>query len=356
MSDHRKITGILASTVSTLAFVVALCGMHHAAIGGNTRVAVRGEEILLNGRPTKVLGLRCSNALISDATTNDLIAALDPYRSYGVNTVAIFVMGSRFGDIKGYLPDGSLDPVYRDRFERILRAMDERGMIAIVGCLYWSTSKAKEDLASWDQEIASRAVANTAKWIAENGFTNVILDPDNEGMAVKATGWSVEALIQAAKDAHPDLVVANNTKQDPPNEDLNMHFGKREKGKPWFDSEATPRKTPGNYWGRFSKETHQADPSYYNYSRVGRYTSEMKAEQLRATREHVSRFNGYVLASTWLQCGQREGIGGPFSQPGGQSNLGSESDLSAAWNSDIDKVHSDAGILWWLEFIRSTYE
>jgi len=326
-----------------------------SAQAGDTRLAIRGNRILLNDRPTKLIGLRCSNALLSDDTTDDLIAALDLYRSYGVNTVSVYVMGSRFGDVKGYLPDGSLNPVYRDRLERILQATDRRGVITIVGCLYWSTSKAKEDLSGWTQQDADRAVGNTARWLVHLGFSHVILDPDNEGMAVRAEGWEVESMIRAAKAANPDLPVANNTRQDPPNADLNIHFGKPEEGKPWLDSEATPKQTPGGYWGRFSKQTHQADSKYYNYSRIGRYTAEMKKEQVEKTRDQVERFNGYMLASTWLQCSPAQGVGGPFSRPGGRSNLGSGDDQRAAWNADIDTIHPDAGILWWLEFVRDHY-
>jgi hypothetical protein len=325
------------------------------ASAGTNHVAVRGDQILLNGQPVKVLGLRCSNALISGETTDNLIAALDLYRSYGVNTISVFLMGSRFGDVKGYLPDGSLNAVYRDRLERILRATDNRGMMVIVGCLYWSTSRAKEDLYAWTQGDADNAIGNTARWLAHKSFTHVILDPDNEGMAVRSNGWLAESLIHAAKKANPDLVVANNTRQNPTNEDLNMHFGQPEKGKPWLDSEATPGKTPGGYWGRFSKQTHQANGEFYNYSRIGRYTAEMKEDQLQRTREEVERFNGHVLASTWLQCGPAGGVNGPFTRPGGRSRLGSGDNQEAAWNTNIDTIHPDAGILWWLEFVRDTY-
>lgn len=168
------------------------------AHAGNNRLAVSGPLLALNDQAVKIVGLRCSNALISDGTTNDLVAALDLYRSYGVNTVSVFVMGSRFGDVQGYLPDGSLNPVYRDRLERILRATDERGMMMIVGCLYWGTSTAKRDLSEWTKDDANTAVSNTARWLGQMGFAHVILDPDNEGMAVKTMGWKVKALIQAS--------------------------------------------------------------------------------------------------------------------------------------------------------------
>ena len=61
-----------------------------------------------------------------------------------------------------------MDPVYRNRLERILRATEKRQMMMIVGCLYRSTSKAKEDLSDWTQRDADQAIANTARCLGEN--------------------------------------------------------------------------------------------------------------------------------------------------------------------------------------------
>ncbi|UCE48536.1 MAG: hypothetical protein JSW47_23465, partial [Phycisphaerales bacterium] len=72
---------------------------------------VRGNKTFLNGEQVIVKGLRCSNALVSDESTKELIANLDTFASYGINTVSVFFMGSRFGDVKGYNKDGSLNPV-----------------------------------------------------------------------------------------------------------------------------------------------------------------------------------------------------------------------------------------------------
>ncbi len=317
--------------------------------------SVHGSKTFINEQEFKVIGLRCSNALMTDTTTDDLIAQLDLYKSYGMNTVSVFFMGSRFGDVKGYRPDASLDPVYAGRMARIIEAADKRGMIVIVGCLYWSTSRAKEDLNHWTQVEANRAVANTVKWLAKNNYRNVIVDPDNEGMAGREQGWTVEALIAAAHSADRSIMVANNTKQIARNSDLTMHFGPKEDDKPWFDSEATPGKTPGGYWGKYSKETHQNDKTFYNYSRIGRYTTEMKQDHLEKTHNQIETENGYVFASTWLQCGPKNSINGPFTSLGGRSNLGQNEDLNAAWNTDIDAIHPDAGILWWMESIKETY-
>ena len=337
-----------------LKVLICLC-VSTTCLAGQHVFRVEGSDLYLNERAIKIIGLRCSNALISDATTQALIDSLDLYKSYGVNTVSVFFMGSRFGDVKGYRPDASLDPVYTRRMARIIEAADQRGMVVIVGCLYWSTSRAKEDLGHWTQVGANQAVANTVQWLKANDYRNVFVDPDNEGMAGRANDWSTEALIAAAHAVDRSIMVANNTRKKATNSDLNTHFGPKEKGKPWLDSEATPKKAPGGYWGRFSKETHQAEKAYYNYSRVGRYTVEMKAEQLHATRQQLTQNNGYVLASTWLQCSPAQGTKGPFTSLGGRSNLGSSRDEQAGWNTDIDTIHPDAGIRWWMEFVKKTY-
>jgi hypothetical protein len=106
-----------------------------ARSGGNV-LSVRGAEILFNGEPIKLKGLRCSASLISDETAQQLIEQLDTFRSHGVNAISVYVMGSRFSDVKGYRPDASLDPVYAGRLARIIEAADARKMIVLVGCLY----------------------------------------------------------------------------------------------------------------------------------------------------------------------------------------------------------------------------
>lgn len=342
--------------VRPLALALALALSLAPGLGGRRLhagehvVSVDGERILLDGRPVKILGLRCSNALVSDRSTGALIGWLDELKSYGVNTVSVFFMGSRFGDVKGYRPDGSLDPVYAARMGRIIEAADARGMVVLVGCLYWSTSRAKEDLEGvWKEADACRAIAGTVRWLSENGYRNVFVDVDNEGMAHDATGWSIASMIDAAHAADPSIPVAYNDGDPvPPSADLSIHHGPKAPGKPWLDSEATPR-APGGYWGRFSKETtRKTGGRYYNYSRIGRYTPEMKAEQIRRTRQEVARHSGHMLASTWLQCAPSEGVGGPFARPGGRSAI---EDIDAS----IDRVHPDAGIRWWLEFVRETY-
>ena len=343
MSSHVRIAALLA------------CAALLTTLSAAANVfSVSGNQVLYNGVPFKVIGLRLSNALISDAEVDELIAQLPVYRSYGVNTVSVFIMGSRFGDLKGYRPDSSIDPAVAERLHRVLDATDAEGMALLVGCLYWGTSAAKEDLGGWSQADADKAVANTVQLLADSGHRHVFVDPDNEGMANKAKGWSIGSMIAAGKTVSTEIPIGFNAKGTlPPNADLLMHFSGKDGVRPWIQSEGSAGNIPdppgGGYWGVYSKETHNdLGDGWLNYSRIGRYTSDMKSSQISAAHNSIDSQNGYMMASTWLQAGPGAGINGPFMHPGGDSNISNV-------NSNIDDLHPDAGVLWWLKAMKQTY-
>jgi hypothetical protein len=317
-----------------LSFLLALLVVSPRLVAAETNagkghiLSVSGAEILFDGKPIKVIGLRTSNALMSDKTTQELIDNLSPFKSYGVNTVSVFVMGSRFGDVKGFRPDATLHPVYTARLARIIDAADERGMIVLVGCLYWSESEAKAELGHWTQEEANRAVANVVRWLADRGDRNVFVDPDNEGMANKEKGWDIGEMIAAGHRENPACVIAYNARAAAPaNANLGIHFSPRIPGKPWLEAEGTPNVVP--YWHAYSRKE-----GYRNYINIGIYTDAMKADQFERTRRGIEDANGYILASTWLQCPP------PFGP-----NMRPEGDGSP----------EKPGILWWLEHIKARH-
>lgn len=292
-----------------------------SAIGGNYIFSVGGEKTFLNDKEFLVIGLRCSNALISDQTTSTLIKHLDLYKSYGINTISVFLMGSRFGDVKGYREDGSLDPVYAGRLAKIIEACDKNAMVVLAGCLYWGTSKAKWE--SWTQKEANAAIANTVGWLTENKYRNVFIDPDNEGMAQRDKGFDISEMITAGKAVNPDMVIGFNSHGFPPvNADLALHFSEKPMDKPYIQSEGTPPE----YWGEYSKEK-----DLYGYINVGIYTSGKKEKQLKDTDNHLRNGMGYIFASTWLQCVP------PHTEPGGEG------------------TPADPGIKWWLRYIKENY-
>ncbi|MHC4743576.1 MAG: DUF5060 domain-containing protein, partial [Planctomycetota bacterium] len=299
-----------------------------SAEAGDYTFTVSGTSSYLNGRQFLVSGLRCSNALMSDTAAEQLIRSLDRFASYGVNTVSVYFMGSRFGDVKGYNADATLNPIYAERMARIIEAADDRGMVVLVGCLYWGGSRSKWE--NWTQIQAEAAVANTVRWLKENDYRNVFVDIDNEGMAKRAKGFDSRGMVIAGKKVDPDCVIATNFKGEPPPEaDLGIHFSKKVPDKPYIESEATPKNAPGGYWGKYSKQK-----GYYNYINIGIYNELMKLDQITATAEHLDNGHGYMCASTWLQCVPPYG---PNQKPGG------------------DGSKTDPGIKWWLEFLRDKY-
>lgn len=325
----RKAQNLMAHTrYFSLVIVVATLLLVAPAQAGRYVFTVRGDKTFLNGQHILVKGLRCSNALVSDESADELIANLSTFASYGINTVSVFFMGSRFGDVKGYNEDGSLNPVHAGRMGRIIEAADERGMVILVGCLYWSTSKAKWE--SWTQKEADTAVANTVRWLKEHDYRNVFVDVDNEGMAKRAKGFDNRLMVIAGKKIDPACVIATNFRGPPPPEaDLGVHFSAKVPDKPYIESEGTPDNAPGGYWGAYSKKK-----DLYNYINIGLYNEAMKARQKEITAEHLDNGHGYMCASTWLQCPPPSG---PNNRPGGDG--GKES----------------PGIRWWLEFIRDKY-
>jgi hypothetical protein len=308
------------------------CGLFAAEPGATpgTIVDIRGADIYLDNQAVKLKGLRLSNALFSDAETDELIANLPVFKSYGINAFSVFVMGSRFGDIKGYLPDASLNPTYSARLARVLEAADRERMVLLIGCLYWSTSEAKQDLGAWGQADAERAVANTVRFVTERGYRNVIFDPDNEGMAERATSWDIKKVIDAGHAVNTDAIIGyNGSWAVPSNADLTFHFGTKVSGKPWFESEGTPTIAPGGYWGSYSKTS-----GLYNYINIGIYNADMKANQINNSNRDIDDYDGYFCASTWLQCVPPYG---PNNEPGGDGS-------SAA-----------PGVRWWLEHLHNRY-
>ena len=270
-----------------------------------------------------VVGLRMSNALISDEKTNELIENMDEFGAYGVNTFSVFFQGSRFGNIKGYNEDASLNDIYSERMGRIIEAAAARGMVVLVGCLYYSNrgqNKAQWDC--WTQTEAEKAVANTVAWLAGRGYRNVFVDVDNEHM----TGLDEAALVAAARSAGRQYVIGASGKDIPDNASLSLHLGPEDiPGKYYIESEGTM----ADYWGSHSNP---AELKLNTYTNIGVYTDQQKARQKAITARMLREGKGYIAASTWFQCPPPDG---PNHRPGGMGTAG------------------DPGMRWWLEYVRT---
>lgn len=294
--------------------------------------SVKNGRTFLNEKEILLKGLRLSNGLISKKAVDELIANLDTFAFYGLNSFSVYLQGSRFGDLKGYREDCSIDSTYGNRLSRIIEAADQKGFVVLVGCLYYGTSKAQWD--TWTQKEANLAIANTVSWLKEHNYHNVFIDVDNEGMARKAKNFNNREMVIAGKAIDSSYVIATNYNGDPPPEaDMAVHFSNRAEGIPYAETEGSPPGIQGGYWGAYSKQGKKWNngQDLSQYINIGVYTEEIRAAQIKATFDHFERGEGYFLASTWLQCVPPEG---PNHRPGGYGSA------------------NDPGIRWWLEAVK----
>lgn len=289
--------------------------------------SVKGNKTYLDDTVFQAIGLRCSNALISDQAVDSLISHLDEYQSYGLNTISVYLLGSRYSNIYGYNLDGTLNSVYQTRLKKIIEACNQRKMVVLVGILYWGSGqhgRSNEHYATWGQEEVNAAIRNAVQWLTDKGYRNVFLDPDNEGMAERAASFDIGEMICEGKEVNAALPIAYNGRgYPPPCADLSIHFANQTEQHPYIETEGTP----SQYWGDYSKEA-----GLNHYINVGIYTEGKKAQQLVETQELLDQGHGYLLASTWLQ------------------NVPPRFDLGG------DGSACDPGIKWWCEFIRDRYK
>lgn len=181
-----------------------------------TTVAIVGDAFHINGQPTyknriwqgkKIEGLLLNSRMVqgifddrnpdtvekwaypdtkkwdADRNTREFIAAMPAWRKAGLLSFTINLQG---GSPQGYSKeqpwhnsaienDGALQNEYMDRLERILNRADELGMVVMLGIFYFGQDERLEDEAA-----VKRAVDETVDWIFERGYTNVILEINNE--------------------------------------------------------------------------------------------------------------------------------------------------------------------------------
>ena len=220
---------VFASLPALLAAAAALA----AAPGANTnftRVTLENGRWLINGAVTYrgaaaeglLMNVRMVNAVFEDRRKPDFdaeanaakfIANLPDYAAYGVRAVTLCLQGGMPG-YEGALnsafePDGSLRPDYLARVERVIRACDQNGVVVMLGLFYQRQSAVLRD------EAAVRAgVVNTARWVRERGFQNVLLEIANEyphsGFvhSIIRDPNGMASLIRLAKDTAPGLLVS----------------------------------------------------------------------------------------------------------------------------------------------------
>jgi len=152
--------------------------------GVQSGIKVQGDRFLLNGEPFDMWGIRTASATMNQATTDQLIAQLDEYKAHGVNSVAVYYMGSSGGKWNPFSPDGkSIDPGHQARMKQIIEACAARDMVVIVGIFYQHAPFGLKD---------AEAVRNAVHTVTRSlkPYKNVIINIANEQ---NSRGWEDSA-------------------------------------------------------------------------------------------------------------------------------------------------------------------
>ena len=118
-----------------------------------------------------------------DRNTDEFVMAMASWKENGLSGFTLNLQGgcpygycSSFPwDNSTFAPDGSLRDPFMQRTERIIDRADELGLIVILGLFYFG-----EDGILKDEEAVRHAVRNAATWVLEKGYTNVIIEINNE--------------------------------------------------------------------------------------------------------------------------------------------------------------------------------
>ena len=181
-----------------------------------TAVSIEGDNFLINGRPTlaslkwrgyTLEGLLPNSRMVQgafddlnpetrgrwaypdtkiwdpDRNTREFVAAMAEWRRHGLLAVTLNLQG---GSPEGYSKDqpwhnsafsadGALRPDYRARAGLILDEADRLGMAVMLGFFYFG-----QDERLRDEAAVVRAVDETAAWVLDRGYRNVLIEINNE--------------------------------------------------------------------------------------------------------------------------------------------------------------------------------
>lgn len=142
-----------------------------------------------------------------DRNTDACVRSMADWRAVGLNCITVNLQGgSPFGYSKdqpwhnsAFEEDGSLDPDYRQRLDRVLAEADALGMAVIVGLFYFGQfHRCRSD------DAVRTAVAEAIEWLAESGYRNVLLELGNEVDIVREPWGYGDSLV--ASHRTPELM------------------------------------------------------------------------------------------------------------------------------------------------------
>jgi hypothetical protein len=200
----------------SVCLILTLLSSSHAAPARRTIITIVGDEFYLNGKPTyegrnwngkQIQGLLMNSRMVqgifhdrntntvhrwaypdtgkwdAERNTREFIAAMPEWRKNGLLAFTIDLQG---GSPEGYSrdqpwhnsaieADGSLNPAYMSRLERILDKADQLGMAVILGYFYFG-----QDERLTNEAAVVNATDNATRWLFDRGYRNVLVEINNE--------------------------------------------------------------------------------------------------------------------------------------------------------------------------------
>ncbi|HVC94069.1 MAG TPA: family 16 glycoside hydrolase [Pirellulales bacterium] len=138
---------------------------------------IKADRAFLGRHEVDLWGLRCGNALFSEATTERHVRNLDNMVAHGINTIGFYIQGANAGwpnadaGLNGFTRDGRLKPEVGARIERLVREADRRGMVAMVGLI-----SPRKDQDFYDDAAIRRSIEETGKFLVRKKLKNVFVD------------------------------------------------------------------------------------------------------------------------------------------------------------------------------------
>lgn len=164
-------------------------------LGKLTNLGSSAEGLLLNSRmiqaiidiegDTSVFAYPDTGVWNPERNTDEFIAALPSYATNGLNAVTVGMQGGNPLDapvqdrppwrISGFAPDGTPDPQWLDRLDRVLGAAAENRMAVILSLFYFGQDHHLENEAA-----VVAAVDGMVDWLMLSEHRNVIIEIANE--------------------------------------------------------------------------------------------------------------------------------------------------------------------------------
>ncbi len=138
---------------------------------------IRNDRAYLGGQEIKLWGIRCGNALMSQAVTERHVRNLDNMVVHGINMIGVYIQGSNGGwpdaeaGKNGFERNGTLKPDFGERLTWLVREADARGMVVMVGLF-----SPRKDQEFENEAAVQRACEETAKFLVANKLKNVFVD------------------------------------------------------------------------------------------------------------------------------------------------------------------------------------